>query len=135
MVRTIFITRSDISWYSKNANVQVRPRQLARDTKLTLCVNAKCSVPQDLAAACERVVVYRNMRELPTLLEGGYHSVVTGFGCQAIKRILSRPDYDELCAAARRETETKYSDEANCNRLMEIYREVVDCLKRGEVDG
>lgn len=97
MVRTIFITRSDISWYSKNANVQVRPRQLARDTKLTLCVNAKCRVPQDLAAACERVVVYRNLRELPTLLEGGYHSVVTGFDfpCMAaglrLKKLLGIP--------------------------------------------
>ena len=48
----------------------------------------------------------------------------------AIKRLLSRSDYAEVCAAAKREAETKYSGEANYKRLMEIYGEVV----RGKVD-
>ena len=39
----------------------------------------------------------------------------------AIKRLLSRPDYDEMCAAARQEAETKYSEEANYKMLMRIY--------------
>ena len=43
----------------------------------------------------------------------------------AIKRILSRPDYDEMCTAVRREAEIKYSEDANYKRLMEIYGEVV----------
>lgn len=79
MVRTVFITRSDISWYSRNANVQVRPRQLARDTRLTLCVNEACRVPDDLAAACERVIVYRRLRDIVERLDGRYDRVCTGF--------------------------------------------------------
>lgn len=79
MVRTIFITRSDISWYSRNANVQVRPRQLARDTRLTLCVNEACRVPNDLAVACERVIVYRRLRDIAARLVGRYDRVCTGF--------------------------------------------------------
>ena len=43
----------------------------------------------------------------------------------AIDRLLSRSDYDEMCAAAKREAEAKYSEEANCSRLLFIYR---DCL-------
>lgn len=78
-MRAIFITRSDISWYSKNANVQVRPRQLARDTRLTLCVNEACRVPDDLAAACERVIVYRRLGDIAARLEGRYGRVCTGF--------------------------------------------------------
>lgn len=79
MVRTIFITRSDISWYSRNANVQVRPRQLAHDTRLTLCVNETCRVPDDLAVACERVIVYRRLCDIAARLKGCYDRVCTGF--------------------------------------------------------
>ena len=43
----------------------------------------------------------------------------------AIDRLLSHSDYDEMCAAAKREAEAKYSEEANYSRLLFIYR---DCL-------
>lgn len=43
----------------------------------------------------------------------------------AIKRLLSRPDYDEICVAAKREAEGKYSEEANYRQLADIYGEVV----------
>ena len=79
MVRTVFITRSDIGWYSRHANAQARPRQLSRDTRLTLCVNEACRVPDDLASACERVIVYRRLRDVAARLEDRYDRVCTGF--------------------------------------------------------
>ena len=39
----------------------------------------------------------------------------------ALKRLLERKDYPEMCAAARREAETKYSEKVNYRRLQEIY--------------
>ena len=42
----------------------------------------------------------------------------------AIIRILSRPDYAEVCKTVRREAEAKYSEEANYGRMMEIYEAV-----------
>lgn len=79
MVKSIFITRSDIASYSRNANVQVRPRRLARETRLTLCVNANCRVPEDLALACERVVVYAHLSDIEREIDGSYGCVCTGF--------------------------------------------------------
>ena len=40
---------------------------------------------------------------------------------EAIKRLLSRSDYAEVCAEAKREAETKYSEDANYKMLMKIY--------------
>ena len=39
----------------------------------------------------------------------------------AITRLLSRPDYDEICAAAKREAKDKYSEDANYRHLADIY--------------
>ena len=43
----------------------------------------------------------------------------------AIKRLLSRPDYDEICAAAKREAKDKYSEDANYRHLADIYSGVL----------
>lgn len=45
----------------------------------------------------------------------------------AIEHLLSRPDYDEMCVAAKREAETKYSEDANFGQLMKIYEGAADC--------
>lgn len=50
--RAIFITRSDISWYSKNANVYQKPYRLSREYDLTLWVNNVCHVPGEIASKC-----------------------------------------------------------------------------------
>ena len=43
----------------------------------------------------------------------------------AIKRLLSRSDYDEIYVAAKREAEGKYSEEANYRQLADIYSGVL----------
>lgn len=63
---------------------------------------------------------------LPDIVQDGRFGEVFKSGnaeacAAAIKRLLSRPDYDEMCVAAKREAETKYSEGANYKRLMEIY--------------
>lgn len=75
-------------------------------------------------------VVVSNLGALPDIVQDGRFGEVFEAGnaeacAAAIKRLLSRSDYDEICAAAKREAETKYSEEANYKRLMEIYGEVV----------
>ena len=74
--------------------------------------------------------VVSDVGALPDIVQDGRFGEVFEAGnaeacAAAIKRLLSRPDYDELCAAAKREAETKYSEDANYKRLMEIYGEVV----------
>ena len=74
--------------------------------------------------------VVSNVGALPDIVQDGRFGEVFEAGnveacAAAIKRLLSRPDYDEMCAAARHEAETKYSEEANYKQLMGIYGEVV----------
>lgn len=59
--RAIFITRSDIGWYSKNANVYQKPYRLSREYDLTLCVNQKCSVPDEISSKVSRIVRFKNI--------------------------------------------------------------------------
>ena len=74
--------------------------------------------------------VVSDVGALPDIVQDGRFGEVFEAGnaeacAAAIKRLLLRPDYAEMCAAAKREAETKYSEEANYKRLMEIYGEVV----------
>lgn len=74
--------------------------------------------------------VVSNVGALPDIVQDGRFGEIFEAGnaeacAAAIKRLLARSDYDEMCEAARREAETKYSEEANYKRLMEIYEEVV----------
>lgn len=67
---------------------------------------------------------------LPDIVQDGRFGEVFEAGnaeacAEAIKRLLARPDYCEMCEAAKHEAETKYSEEANYERLMEIYASVV----------
>ena len=126
----------DIEFRGKQANDTVRSA-IARSKALILpsecwegmpmtilesfAVGTPCVV-SDLGALPE----YIRCGELGEMFEAGNAESCAA----AIKRLLSRSDYDEICAAAKHEAETKYSEEANYKRLMEIYGEVV----RGKVD-
>ena len=75
--------------------------------------------------------VVANLGGLPDIVQDGRFGEIFEAGnfeacAAAIERLLSRPDYDEMCAAAKREAETKYSEEANYGQLMEIYGGVMD---------
>ena len=74
--------------------------------------------------------VVSNVGALPDIVQGGrFGEVFEADNAEslaaAIKRFLSRPDYDEICVAAKREAEGKYSEEANYRQLADIYGEVV----------
>jgi len=76
--------------------------------------------------------VVSNVGALPDIVQDGRFGEVFEAGnieacARAIKRLLSRPDYDAICAAAKHEAETKYSEEANYRQLIEIYEEMVSC--------
>ena len=60
-MRAIFITRSDISWYSKNANVYQKSYQLSCEYDLTLCVSQKCGVPGEISSRVSRIVRFKNI--------------------------------------------------------------------------
>ena len=76
------------------------------------------------------LVVTSNLGALPEIVQENRFGEVFEAGnaeacAAAIKRLLSRSDYDEVCVAAKQEAETKYSEDANYKRLMEIYREAL----------
>ena len=70
--------------------------------------------------------IVSNLGALPEMVKSGELGEVFKAGdpescAAAIKRLISRPDYDDMCAAAKREAEMNYSEETNYKRLMEIY--------------
>ncbi len=72
--------------------------------------------------------VVSNLGALPDIMSSDCGEVFEAGNAEslaaAIIRILSRPDYAEMCTAARHEAEARYSEEANYGRLMEIYEAV-----------
>lgn len=70
--------------------------------------------------------IVSDLGALPEMVKGGALGEVFEAGrpealAEAVKRLLARPDYAEMCRAARREAEARYSQEANFRRLTEIY--------------
>lgn len=75
-------------------------------------------------------VVTSNLGALPEIVQEGLFGEVFEAGnaeacAAAIKRLLTRFDYGDMCVTAKHEAETKYSEAANYRRLMEIYGTVV----------
>jgi glycosyltransferase involved in cell wall biosynthesis len=76
--------------------------------------------------------VVSNVGALPDIVQDGRFGEVFEAGnaeacAAAIKRLLERLDYDEMCAAAKHEAATKYSEDANYKQLMKIYETAVGC--------
>jgi len=57
VTRLIYITRSDISWYSRNANAYQKPLMLSEAFDLTLLCPQGTTVPDEIAAKCRVVQV------------------------------------------------------------------------------
>lgn len=82
----IYITRSDISWYSKNANAYRKPLEVASNYRTTLCVDKACKVPDEIAGKCAEIVRFDGLPGLmfSSLLEGRLRdgkdmNIFTGF--------------------------------------------------------
>ena len=108
-------------------------RRIVAESKALVSPSA-CWETFGLAAAEAMTVgvpsVVSNVGALPDAVQDGRFGEVFEAGnveacAEAIKRLLARSDYDEMCEAARHEAETKYSEEANYKRIMKIYEEVV----------
>ena len=104
-------------------------RQIIAESKALVSPSA-CWETFGLAAAEAMTVgvpsVVSNVGALPDVVQDGRFGEVFEAGnvealAAAIKRLLARPDYDEMCAAAKHEAETKYSEETNHRRLMKVY--------------
>jgi glycosyltransferase involved in cell wall biosynthesis len=72
-------------------------------------------------------VVVSDLGALPEIVKNGRFGEVFEAGnveacAAAVERLLSRPDYDEMCAVAKQEAETKYSEDANFGQLMRVYK-------------
>ena len=134
------IDRTELEEMAQGFNVEFvgqKPSEEARriiaESK-TLVSPSACWETFGLAAAEAMSVgtpsVVANVGGLPDIVQDGRFGEVFESGnpescAAAIKRLLERPDYDEMCAAAQHEAETKYSEEANYKRLIEIYGGVV----------
>jgi len=80
------------------------------------------------AATMGTPAIVSDLGALPDLVQDGRLGEVFEAGnadslTDAVKHLLSRPDYTELCAAAQREAARKYSESANYTRLLDIYAE------------
>ena len=73
MDKAIYITRSDIGWYSKNANAYRKPLEVATKYETTLVVPDYCRVPQEIAEKCVDMVRFNRLKDL----SAGF--VFTGF--------------------------------------------------------
>jgi len=134
------VDRAELEELAQGLNIEFVGQKSAIDTRRIIAESKALVSPSacwetfGLAAAEAMAVgvpsVVSNIGALPDIVQDGRFGEVFEAGnaeacAAAIKRLLSRPDYDEMCAAAKREAETKYSGEANYRRLMEIYGEVV----------
>lgn len=83
MNRAIYITRSDIGWYSRNANAYRKPLEVASKYDATLCVGEICRVPQEIAERCTEIVRFRGlwglMKPRNTLNTQKGNHIFTGF--------------------------------------------------------
>ena len=109
-------------------------RQIIAESKALVSPSA-CWETFGLAAAEALSVgtpsVVANVGGLPDIVQDGRFGEVFESGshescASAIIRLLSRPDYEEICKAAPQEARAKYSEDANYRRLMEIYEGVVN---------
>ena len=115
--------------------------QISNDQVRTIMATAKSVVlPSECwetfgLAAAEAMsfgtpIVVSNIGALPDIVQNGRFGEVFEAGnskslSEAIKRVLYRPDYGDMCAEAGREAAGKYSEEVNYRRLMEIYSGVL----------
>ena len=132
--------RASLEELAKGLNVEFVGQKPAAETRRIVAESKALVSPSacwetfGLAAAEAMTVgvpsVVSNVGALPDVVQDGRFGEVFEAGnveacAAAIQRLLSRPDYDEMCAAARHEAETKYSEEANYKQLMGIYGEAV----------
>ena len=110
-----------------------KARKVVGESKALVSPSA-CWETFGLAAAEAMTVgvpsVVSNVGALPDVVQDGRFGEVFEAGnveacAAAIQRLLSRPDYDEMCAAAKHEAETKYSEEANYKQMLGIYNGVL----------
>lgn len=64
MDKAIYITRSDIGWYSKNANAYRKPLEVATKYETTLVVPEYCRVPQEIAEKCVEIAGFDRLKDL-----------------------------------------------------------------------
>lgn len=94
MDKAVFITRSDIGWYSPNANVRQKAREVAARYNATLCVSRQCRVPDEIAALYRTVIRFQRVFDLikcAALRQPGLR-LFTGFDfpCMAVAWRLKR---------------------------------------------
>lgn len=128
--------RAEYERLAKDLDVEFRGRKshqdVVEDMKLSKAVvcPSECwetfglSVVESMAEGTP--VVVSNLGALPDLVQDGRCGEVFKAGdahalAGAIKRLLGRMDYDEVCKNCREEAKTRHSEETNFKRLMEIY--------------
>ena len=134
------VDRQELEGMAQGLNVEFVGQKPATETRRIVAESnvlvspSACWETFGLAAAEAMSVgtpsVVSNVGALPDIVQDGRFGEVFEAGnveacAEAIKRLLARSDYDEMCEAARHEAETKYSEEANYKRIMKIYEEVV----------
>ena len=82
-MKAVYINRSDISWYSKNANVYRKALEMVTKYDATLCLDAACRVPPEIESQARQIVRFAGVRGLlklsRTLSLDASDQIFTGF--------------------------------------------------------
>ena len=121
----------DVEFMGKQSNDVVR-EMMARSMAVVLPSECWEGMPITVLESFAEGVpcIVSDLGALPGYVRNGELGAVFKAGnaeslAAAIKRLLSRPDYDEICAAAKREAKNKCSEEANYRQLVDIYSGVL----------
>lgn len=63
-MKAVYINRSDIGWYSRNANVYRKAMEVVTKYEATLCLCRECSVPPEIECKARRIVRFDSVLEL-----------------------------------------------------------------------
>lgn len=79
--KAVFITRCDIGWYSKNANVYRKSLEVATKYDATLYASRECRVPDEIARRYSRIVRFDKVLDVLSCVQGlaAGTQVFTGF--------------------------------------------------------
>ena len=133
--------RAEYESLAKGLDIEFMGKQSNDDTRSAIAKSKALVLPSECWEGMPMTVLesfaegtpcaVSNLGALPEYIRYGEFGEVFEAGnaeslAMAIKRLLSRQNYDEMCDAAKHEAEAKYSEESNYKRLMAIYGEVVN---------
>ena len=146
MIVDVSVDRQELEALAEGGNVEITGYKPSEEARCIIAESKALISPSTCwetfgLAVAEAMIsgtpsVVANVGALPDIVQDGRFGEVFEAGnaeacAEAIENLLNHPDYDEMCEAAKREAETKYSEEANYGQLMKICMDEVCNIRQG----